>query len=384
MAHEESTVERGTEEHRDVAVIGAGQSGLAAGHHLAERGMDFVILEADERVGEVWRRRYASLRLYSPAKGDALPGLRFPLPRNAFPTGRQMGDYLEAYAQHHDLPVRTGVRVTRVTAGDDGAFTIRSEAGSLRARQVIVATGAFGRPRIPPFGAELDPGIRQVHVHDYRGPEQLAPGPVLVVGLGHSGADVAHEAAVAGHRTIVSGRVHGELPSPIDTFVGRNVEWPLVRLLGSTLLTRRTPIGRRMAPKVRRGGGPLLRTRRRELVAAGVELRPARTVGTRDGRPLLDDGATLDVANVIWCTGYAPDYHWIEPSITGDDGWPVERRGVVESLPGLYVLGIPFQFGFTSMLVAGAGADARYVVDRVAAAASGAETSKRRALPGMV
>jgi putative flavoprotein involved in K+ transport len=384
MAHEESTVEHGTAEHREVAVIGAGQSGLAAGHYLSARGMDFVILEADARVGDVWRGRYASLRLYTPAKGDALPGLRFPLPRNAFPTGRQMGDYLEAYAEHHHLPVRTGVKVSRVAAGADGAFTIVSQAGSLRARQVIVAAGAFRSPRIPTFAAQLNSGIRQVHVHDYRDPGQLAPGPVLVVGLGHSGADLAHEAALAGHRTIVSGRAHGELPSPVDTFVGRNVEWPLVRFLGSTLLTRRTPIGRKMAPNVRRGGGPLLRVRRRELAAAGVELRPARTVGARDGRPLLDDGSTVEVANVIWCTGYTPDFGWIEPSITGDDGWPVERRGVVESLPGLYVLGIPFQFGFASMLVAGAGADARYVVDRVAAAASGPEASSRRALPGMV
>jgi putative flavoprotein involved in K+ transport len=358
------------EEMREVAVIGAGQSGLAAGYYLAKRGIDFIILEADERVGDVWRNRYASLRLYSPAKGDALPGLRFPLPRNAFPTGRQMGDYLEAYAAHHRLPVRTGVRVNRVTAhGSEGGFTILTATGSMSARQVIVAAGAFRKPRIPSYAGELDPGIRQIHVHDYRGPEQLAPGPVLVVGLGHSGSDLAYEAALAGHPTIVSGRAHGELPLPVDTFIGRNVEWPLIRFLGSTLLTRRTPVGRKVAPKVRHGGGLLLRVRRRELTAAGVELREARTVDVRDGMPLLDDGSAVRVANVIWCTGYTPDYGWIEPLVTSDDGWPVERRGVVEAVPGLYLLGVPFQLGFASMLIAGAGTDARYVVDRVAAQA---------------
>jgi putative flavoprotein involved in K+ transport len=353
---------------REVAVIGAGQSGLAAGYYLARRGIDFVILEADERVGDVWRNRYASLRLYSPAKGDGLPGLRFPLARNAFPTGRQMGDYLEAYAAHHRLPVSTGVRVTRVEA-DDEAFSVETATGTMRARQVIVATGSFRKPRIPSFAGELDPGIRQIHVHEYRGPEQLAPGPVLVVGLGHSGSDLAYEAALAGHQTIVSGRAHGELPFGIDTFIGRNVEWPVIRFLGSTLLTRRTPIGRRMAPKVRHGGGLLLRVRRRELTAAGVERREARTVGARDGMPLLDDGSTVRVANVIWCTGYTPDFGWVEPLVTSDDGWPVERRGVVEAVPGLYLLGVPFQLGFASMLVAGAGTDARYVVDRIIALA---------------
>jgi putative flavoprotein involved in K+ transport len=365
-------MDRAADELHDVVVIGAGQSGLAAGHYLAKQGLNFVILEAEERIGEVWRMRYDSLRLYSPAKGDALPGLAFPLPRNAFPTGRQMADYLEAYATHDRLPVRTGVRVARVAAPADSheGFSVETHGGMLEARQVIVASGAFRQPRIPAFARELDRGIRQIHVHDYRGPEQLAPGPVLVVGLGHSGSDLAYEAALAGHRTIVSGRAHGELPFPIDTALGRHVAWPVISFLGSTLFTLRTPIGRRMAPRVRRGGGLLLRVRRVELAAAGVELRPARTVAVRDGRPALDDGSTLDVANVLWCTGYTPDYSWIEPTISDTDGWPIQRRGVVESVPGLYVLGVPFQFSFRSMLVAGAGVDARHVVDRVLARAA--------------
>jgi putative flavoprotein involved in K+ transport len=364
-------------EQHEVVVIGAGQAGLAAGYHLAQRGIDYRILEASPRVGDTWRNRYESLRLYSPANGDGLPGLPFPLGRNEFPTGRQMGDYLESYAGHHGLNVRTGTRVEHLRAapslagkGPSDAFEVSTGDAKLLANQVIVATGAFQVAHVPDFAASLDPKIRQLHAADYHRPDQLAPGPVLVVGLSHSGGDLALEAAAAGHPTIVSGRAHGELPFAIDTRRGRYIAWPLMRFLGSRLLTLSTPIGRRMAPKVRMGGGPLLRVRRSDLRTAGVELHDARTVGTRDGKPELADGSVLDVANIIWCTGYRADYSWIQLPIEYDAGWPRQYRGVVASVPGLYVTGIPFLYAFASMLVAGAARDARYIVDRAAALAA--------------
>jgi putative flavoprotein involved in K+ transport len=358
----------------DVIVIGAGQAGLAAGYHLARRGIEFVILEASGRVGDVWRERYDSLRLYSPARYNALPGLPFPLAGHAFPTGRQMGDYLEAYADHHRLPVEAGVRVDRLRAstGADNAGGYEISAGDRRreANQVIVATGAFQRPRVPELAQRLDPAIRQLHSADYRGPHQLGDGPVLIVGLSHSGADIAHEVAEAGHRTSVSGAVHGQLPFSVDSRRAR-LAWPLMRFVAWNVLTLRTPIGRKMAPKVRAGGGPLLRIRRGDLEAVGVTLNEARTVDVdARGRPMLADGTALDVANVVWCTGFRPDYGWIELPVFGEDGWPKERRGVVDAQPGLSFLGIPFLYSFTSMLVLGAGRDAAYVVDRLAARAA--------------
>lgn len=360
-------------EHHDVVVIGAGQTGLATGHHLRQRGHDFVVLEANQRVGDTWRNRYDSLRLYSPAGADGLPGMPFPMPSRTFPTGRQMGDYLEAYAAGQELPVRTGTQVTRVEtpqAGRGSAFSITTDRGEISADQVVVATGPFQRPRTPEFAAQLDPGIRQIHSADYRSPAQLREGPALVVGLSHSGADIAHEVALAGHPTIVSGRSHGELPFPIDSRPGKYLGWPIARFLTSNVLTLATPIGRRMAPRVRAGGGPLLRIRSSDLRAAGVELREGRTIGVQDGKPVLADGSVLDVANVIWCTGFQPDYSWIQPPLPTEQGFPVQNRGVIESVPGLYVLGVPFLFAFASMLVTGAGRDAAYVADQVAARAA--------------
>lgn len=347
----------------ETVVIGGGQSGLAAGHHLARRGVDFVLLEASDRIGDLWRSRWDSLRLYSPAKYDALPGMSFDGPGHRFPTAREMGDYLERYADAQDLPIRTGVAVTRVRADGDG-YAVETSDGTIAARQVIVATGGFQHPHVPEVAQELDPGIRQIHSVDYRRPDQLADGAVLVVGLSHSGADLAREAALAGHRTIVAGTAHGQLPFSVDSRRAR-LAWPVLRFVASNLLTLRTPIGRKMAPKVRRGGGPLLRYRRQELLEAGVELRPARLVGARDGRPLLADDSVHDVATVVWCTGFRPDFSWVEPATVDERGWPIQERGLALGASGVYFLGIPFLFGFTSMLVLGADRDAAFVADAV-------------------
>ena len=180
----------------EVLIVGAGQAGLAAGHELAERGIPFLIVHADDRVGDQWRRRWASLRLYSPALADGLPGMPFPAARLHFPSGVEMADYLEGYAARFDLPIEHGVRVERIERAADGeGFVVEAGARRYEADQVIVAAGSFRTPRVPSFATELDASIRQLHSVDYRDPSQLAPGPVLVVGASHSGADIAHEAA---------------------------------------------------------------------------------------------------------------------------------------------------------------------------------------------
>ena len=260
-----------------------------------------------------------------------------------------------------------------VTDTGDGAndrYTISAGDRHYEANQVIVATGAFQRPQVPELARRLDPGIRQLHSAEYHGPHQLVEGPVLIVGLSHSGADIAYELSTAGHRTFVSGKAHGQLPFSVDSRRAR-LAWPMMRFLAWNVLTLSTPIGRKMAPKVRAGGGPLLRIRRGDLESAGVTQHEARTVDVDGrGRPVLADGTALDVANVVWCTGFRPDYGWVDLPVIGEDGWPRERRGVVDESPGLYFLGIPFLYSFTSMLVLGAGRDAAHVVDRLAARAA--------------
>lgn len=346
----------------ETVVIGAGQAGLSTAYHLTRQGRPCLVLEADQRIGDVWRRRFDSLRLFTPARYDSLPGMPFPLSRREFPTGRQMADYLEAYASRFDLPVRTGTKAVGLSS-DGARYVVASDRRVFTADNVVVASGTWQRPVVPKFAAELDPSIRQLHSAEYRNPTQLQPGPVLVVGAGHSGGDIALELS-GSHQTVLSGQVHGEIPFRIDGRVAR-LALPLMWFAWNHVATERTPIGRKMRPHVRHGGGPLIRVKRSDLASAGVEHCEARTVGVRDGRPLLADGRVLDVANVVWCTGFRVDTSWIHVPI-GDGDWPTQTRGVVPDAPGVYFVGLPFLRGFYSMLVGGVGRDAEFVAEHIA------------------
>jgi putative flavoprotein involved in K+ transport len=348
----------------ETVVVGAGQAGLSVGYHLTKQGRRFVILEAGERVGDVWRERFDSLRLYTPARYDGLPGLSFSAPTWSFPTKDAVADYLEAYVERFDLPVRTGVRVESLSRQGDG-YVLRAGESSFEADRVVVASGTFQRPVTPGFADQLDPSILQLHSNDYRNPSQLREGPVLVVGASHSGGDIAFELAPL-HPTVLSGRVHGEIPFRIDGRPARVIMRGLW-FLANRVLTMQTPLGRRMQPEVRAGGGPLLRVKRADLKAAGVEHTESRVAGVRNGRPVLDDGRELDVANVVWCTGFTKDVSWIDIPVTGEDGWPEQERGIATSAPGLYFVGLPFLNAFGSMLIGGVGRDAEHVAKDIAA-----------------
>jgi putative flavoprotein involved in K+ transport len=351
----------------ETVIVGGGQAGLATGYHLARQGRSFVILDASEQIGDPWRRRWESLRLYSPAKYDGLPGMRFPAQRASFPTTAEMADYLEAYAAQLELPVRSSTRVDALSK-DGERYIVTTGEQTFEAENVVVATGVMQEPIVPSFAPELDPRIRQLHSSDYRNLSQLQEGAVLVVGASHSGADIAFETA-AEHKTILSGPDTGQIPASVETRRGR-LGFRVLLFVGTHVLTMDTPLGRKMRPHIRHGGAPLLRYRKKDLAAAGVERVLARTVSVEDGKPVLDDGRTLDVQNVVWCTGFRRDDSWIQvPFEVGEDGYPVQYRGAVASAPGLYFVGMLFLHSFASMLIAGAGRDAERVAKHIAARA---------------
>ena len=345
----------------DVLVIGGGQAGLSAGYHLARAGARFVILEAQEGVGQAWRKRWDSLRLFTPAKYDGLDGMPFPAPRNYFPTKDEMASYLETYARHFRLPVRTGVRVERLFERG-GRYVAQAGNREFEAAQVVVAMAKYQRPQLPRFASSLSADITQLHSTDYRNLGQLQPGAVLLVGAGNSGADIALEIARGGHKTWIAGRDNGELPFRPERFLGRNVFMPLLLgLVFRHVLTIKTPLGRKVRTALLTKGGPRIRVKTRDLSAAGVERAP-RVVGVRDGKPLLEDGRTLTVGNLIWCTGFHPGFDWIELPIFDERGDPKHRGGVVTGQPGLYFLGLPFLHSMSSSMVQGVGRDAARIV----------------------
>jgi putative flavoprotein involved in K+ transport len=276
-----------------------------------------------------------------------------------------MADYLEAYAARFGLPVRTGMPVDGVTSNGDGSYVVTAAGRRFEADNVVVATGAYQVPTVPAFASQLDPGIVQLHSNDYRGPSQLRDGGVLVVGAGNSGAEIALESTGA-HRVWLSGREVGAIPFRIGGLPSRLfLERLALRVLFHRVLTVKTPMGRKMRARMGSRGTPLIRIRPKEITAAGVE-RVGRVAGVRDGRPVLEDGRVLEVANVVWCTGFHHDFSWIDVPGVGD-GEPAHRRGVVEGQPGLYLVGLHFLYAMSSAMIQGAGRDAEHIARHIAA-----------------
>jgi putative flavoprotein involved in K+ transport len=343
-------------------VIGGSQAGLAIGYFLKKRSLPFVILDENERIGNAWRKRWDSLRLFTPARYNGLPGMPFPRRPWAYPTKDEIAGYLEAYARAFELPVRTGVKVDRLAKTGD-RFEVKCGQQTLFAENVVVATGAFNNPRVPSFARELDERIVQLHSKDYRNPSQIQAGGVLVVGAGNSGAEIAMELAPH-HQTWLSGPDTGQEPARAGTRLDHLLT-PMMWFV-ATRLTVNTALGRKLRdhfldpPR----GIPLGRVRRKDFAPAGIKRVP-RTTGVNNGYPLLEDGTVLTVSNVIWCTGFRPDYHWIDLSLPTHNGLPIHDRGIVESCPGLSFIGLLFLYSLSSALVGGVGRDAEHIVDHI-------------------
>lgn len=331
-------------------VIGAGQAGLAAGYHLARRRQDFVILEAAASVGTSWSRRWDSLRLFTPAGFTHLPGLAFPAAPHSHPSKDAVAAYLGGYAERFSLPISFESPAEAVYR-DGTDFVVDSAQGRWRARNVVLASGAHGVPKLPAFAGDLDPGLVQLHSRDYRRPGQVPGGRILVVGAGNSGAEIALDLAMdtaARRQVLLAGRDVGHIPD-LGPWT-----YPLMQRLGRAGVT----LARRGLGS---GGDPLGRIKPGQLEAAGVRRRP-RVVGARDGQPRLADGQVLDVAAIIWCTGLQPDNRLLHLDGRAVGGEIEHRAGVVTEQSGLYVLGQPYQRTVTSHLLGGVGADAKHIV----------------------
>jgi putative flavoprotein involved in K+ transport len=338
----------------DVVVIGGGQAGLAMAWHLTRRGMRFVVLEAGPELGHVWRDRWDSLKLFTPAQYSSLPGQPFPAPADTYPTRDAVADYMRTYAKAFDLPVTLNARVTDLRRVRD-SFEVRAGDDVYRTRQVVVATGPFQAPFTPPPARTLDPSVTQVHSAAYRNPQALPDGPVLVVGGGNSGLQIAEELAADRQVDLSIGAHSPMLPQRL---LGRDLFWWLQRL-GLMRVSANSRLGRRMRAR----GEFIIGTNRRRLQRAGVRFRP-RVVDAQGRTVRFADGSTLNVTTVIWATGFRPDHSWLHISGVAGDGRITHRRGVTE-VPGLYFLGLPWQHTRGSALLGFVHDDAAYLADRI-------------------
>lgn len=344
---------------RDVVIIGGGQSGLALGYHLASRGRRFTILDAGERVGQVWRNRWDSLRLITPCPYNSLPGLAFPAPRWSFPHKDQVADYLERYARMFALPVRLGQRVHALRRAGQ-RYRVDTADSALEAPVVVVATGPFQHPRVPDFAAGAD--LFQIHSSAYRNPGQLPAGDVLVVGCGNSGAGIAQDLAATHRVHLALGRT-GTSPRSL---AGRDLFW-WAHHLGLPRVTIDSRLGRRLR------GQPdgLLGVTTQQIAARGVTLSP-RVTAMHGSTARFADGASRRFDAVVWATGFRPRYDWIDHDIGAalgarvldEHGAPVHGRGVSPA-PGLYFLGLKWLHCFDSSLLGGVARDAAYLATHI-------------------
>ncbi|WP_123041467.1 flavin-containing monooxygenase [Cohnella candidum] len=339
MLHEQETL--------DVLVIGAGQAGLAMGGQLQKLGKSFVILGKEEQVGDVWRKRYDSLVLFTPRWYSSLPGLPLMGDPNGYASKDEIAAYLESYALHFGLPVLLG---TEVLALDkiDGLFRAFTNRGMFYAKQVVVCTGPFHRPYVPPAAHGLSDGVTQLHSSEYRNASQLRPGSVLVAGAGNSGAQIAVE--LSSERDVYLSSGHSLKFMPLQLF-GKSIFW----WFGKTGLLRAgadSPVGR----VVRKRNDPIFGLELRDKIRQGqVRLRP-RVVDIREDRILFENDADpLTVSNVIWATGFRSDYGWIQIPGASSGAGP----------EGLFFLGMPWQRNRGSALIGGVGEDSAVLAKRM-------------------
>jgi putative flavoprotein involved in K+ transport len=338
-----------------VVVVGGSQAALAIAWHLSQQGLRFVVLDAGPELGHVWRKRWDSLKLFTPAQYDNLPGMPFPAPADTYPTKDPVADYLRAYADAFHLPVRLNSRVTELRQVGDG-FEVRTTDQAFHGRQVVVATGPFQVPFVPPQAARLDPSVTQVHSADYRNPQALPDGPVLVVGGGNSGFQIAEELAATRQVDLSVGTRAPMLPQRL---AGKDLFWWLTRL-GLMRVTVDSRVGRRASRREF-----IIGSNRRRLGSAGVRFRPRLVDADRTIVRFADGSMLENVRSVVWATGYRPDYAWIHVPGVVENGRVVHRRGVTE-VPGLYFLGLSWQHTRGSALLGFVNDDATYLADRIA------------------
>ncbi|KAB8139138.1 SidA/IucD/PvdA family monooxygenase [Gracilibacillus oryzae] len=337
-------------------IIGASQAGLAMGYHLKQSNHSFLILDKNQKVGEVWDRRYDSLVLFTPRSYSSLPGLKLKGNAQGFPTKDEISQYLKVYAESFKLPIKHNTNVTSVRKKNN-TFHISTEHMEYKAENIIIATGPFQKQRIPAFANKLSKEIVQLHSSEYRNPSQLKEGNVLVVGGGNSGSQIAVEVSQEKKTYLSTGKRLTFLPLTIKN---KSIFWWFDKV-GVLKATSNSFYGK----LIQKRGDPIFGLELKYAIRNGDVVITNRSIDGKENKVIFQDNTFLDVHNIIWATGFESNYSWLDISgVLDEKGKPVHNRGIT-NIEGLYFLGLPWQFRRGSALLQGVGNDAEYLMKHI-------------------
>ncbi len=341
----------------DYIVIGAGQAGLAISYYLKQAGFQFLAVDNGAQIGASWLKRWDSLTLFTPSQFNHLPGMDFPMPYDYYPDKNEVAQYLEQYVKQFDLPVELNFEVNQLCR-KEGIYQISSPAKTLQANNVIIATGPFHTPFIPALHKDISEDIWQIHSCDYKNPQQLKPGNALVVGAGDSGVQILQELSDSQRQVYLSGSSSASvLP---QTFLGKTLWWWFTKT-GFLSVNKYSWLGKKLSKIAQ----PIIGTDLKALLRKDNVKSVGRAIAANGNTITFEDTQLDDIRNIIWATGFKPDFGWIEDLALDDEGYPRNYRGIGEQ-KGLYFIGLPWMYTRGSATLGGVKDDAKFLFDYIA------------------
>lgn len=340
----------------DFIIIGAAQAGLSMAYYLKQQDKEFILIDKGEEIGQSWLNRWDSLKLFTPAEFNNMPGMDFPAEKGHYPTKKEVAGFFKKYVHKFDFNVKLNTFVTKVKK-KEGRFLVHHADGVLEAKAVVVATGPFHIPYTPPCHKNIDDAIVQTHSNSYKNPNQLQEGPSLVVGDGDSGYQILNELSKTGKKTYFSGNTNVKtLPQEI---LGKTLWWWFNRT-GFLDISRKTWLGKR----IMNNRQPIIGTDVKQILKRGNVIPVGRTNDAQGTVIETEKRKLTDVRNIVWATGYRPNFSWIDGLETTNDGYPKNNRGI-SRMKNLFFIGLPWLNTRGSATLGGVGKDAAFLSEHI-------------------
>ncbi len=342
---------------KDFVIIGAAQAGLSMAYHLKKNDKDFLIIDKENEIGASWLNRWNSLKLFTPTEFNHLEGMPFPAPKGHYPDKYEVANYFKAYAAKFDFPVQLNTLAESIEKIDNG-FVVKTSKGDVKCKEVIIATGPFHIPYTPKFHNNISEDIFQIHSNYYKNPDQLQDGETLVVGGGDSGFQILDEISKSTKSiTYFSGNTDiRTLPQEI---LGKTLWWWFT-LTGFLSFSKNSWIGKRISSSKQ----PIIGTDVQDILDRNNVKTVGYTIDASQNTVKTTKRTLSNIKNIIWATGYKPNFKWITNIELTKDGYPKHHRGI-STTKGLYFIGLPWLHTRGSATLGGIKKDAKYLAQKI-------------------